>query len=279
MAAPSEHVELAHSGDGLEVLPSGQREEWILLARVTKRFPKADQPALDRLDLAVRRGSFFTVIGPSGAGKSTLLRVLAGLLLPDSGEVSVFGEPPAEASRQKHLGWVPQSPALLPWRTVLDNVRLPLQLNRRAHCEERDPIDILARLGLAGAMDMLPAHLSGGMRQRVAIARAFAFAPALLLMDEPFGALDEMTREHVAHLLSQLWQAEHPTVVFVTHSVSEAVVLSDQVAVMGGGKLSAPVEITLPRPRPEGIEDAAEFHQLQRELRQRLREAFDPPGG
>jgi len=279
MAAPSEHVELAHSGDGLEVLPSGQREEWILLARVTKRFPKADQPALDRLDLAVRRGSFFTVIGPSGAGKSTLLRVLAGLLLPDSGEVSVFGEPPAEASRQKHLGWVPQSPALLPWRTVLDNVRLPLQLNRRAHCEERDPIDILARLGLAGAMDMLPAQLSGGMRQRVAIARAFAFAPALLLMDEPFGALDEMTREHVAHLLSQLWQAEHPTVVFVTHSVSEAVVLSDQVAVMGGGKLSAPVEITLPRPRPEGIEDAAEFHQLQRELRQRLREAFDPPGG
>ena len=171
---------------------------------------------------------------------------------PDTGEVSVFGEAPVEASRSKHLGWVPQSPALLPWRTVLENVRLPLEVNKRARCEERDPEDILARLGLGQAKSMLPAHLSGGMRQRVAIARAFAFAPALLLMDEPFGALDEMTREHVAHLLLELWQAERPTVVFVTHSVNEAVVLSDRVVVMGEGKLTAPVDITLPRPRPEG---------------------------
>ncbi len=224
----------------------------IVVTGVTKRFPTLAWPALDHVDLVIERGSFFTVIGPSGAGKSTLLRVLAGLVKPDTGEVSVFGEAPVEASRSKHLGWVPQSPALLPWRTVLENVRLPLEVNKRARCDERDPEAILERLGLGQAKSMLPAHLSGGMRQRVAIARAFAFAPALLLMDEPFGALDEMTREHVAHLLLELWQAERPTVVFVTHSVNEAVVLSDRVVVMGEGKLTAPVDITLPRPRPRG---------------------------
>jgi NitT/TauT family transport system ATP-binding protein len=254
--------------------PSERTGDWIVLADVTKRFPRAASPALDGVNLAIRRGSFFTVIGPSGAGKSTLLRVLAGLVVPDLGEVSVFGEPPAEASRRKHLGWVPQSPALLPWRTVIDNVRLPLQVNRHAHCEERDLEQLLARLGLAGAAHLLPAQLSGGMRQRVAIARAFAFAPGLLLMDEPFGALDEITREQVAHLLLELWQAERPTVVFVTHSVTEAVVLSDQVSVMGSGKVSAPVDITLSRPRPEGIEDTSEFHELERELRRKLKEAF-----
>jgi len=269
MFAPAPTVQLA---------PAEPREDWIVLSGVTKRFTKAASPALDGVDLAIRRGSFFTVIGPSGAGKSTLLRVLAGLVRPDSGEVCVFGEPPAEASRRKHLGWVPQSPALLPWRSVLDNVRLPLQVNRRAPCEERDPKHLLARLGLGPAADLLPAQLSGGMRQRVAIARAFAFAPALLLMDEPFGALDEITREQAAHLLLELWQAERPTVVFVTHSVSEAVTLSDQVSVMGSGKVSAPVDITLPRPRPEGVEDTAEFHHFQRELRRKLKEAFGAQG-
>ena len=269
-SAPAAPVELA---------PVGQAGGSIVLRGVTKRFPKSAAPALDAVDLAVRRGSFFSVIGPSGAGKSTLLRVLAGLIAPDSGEVSVFGEPPAEASRRKHLGWVPQSPALLPWRSVLDNVRLPLQVNRQARCEERDPMQLLTRLGLASAAHLLPAQLSGGMRQRVAIARAFAFAPPLLLMDEPFGALDEITREQVAHLLLELWQAERPTVVFVTHSVSEAVVLSDQVCVMGSGRLSAPVAVPLPRPRPEGIEDTADFHELCRELRHKLREAFGAQGG
>ncbi len=250
----------------------------IVLSGVSKRFAGLAGPALDNVDLAIGRGSFFTVIGPSGAGKSTLLRVMAGLVVPDSGSVSVFGEAPAEASRAKHIGWVPQSPALLPWRTVLENVRLPLEVNRGARCEARDPEEILARLGLRQARDMLPEQLSGGMRQRVAVARAFAFAPALLLMDEPFGALDEMTREQAAHLLLELWQAERPTVIFVTHSVSEAVVLSDDVTVMGEGKLTPPVGIALPRPRPEGIEDTAQFHELTAELRSRLRKAFVATG-
>jgi NitT/TauT family transport system ATP-binding protein len=258
--------------------PGGLSRDQIVLSGVSKRFPTLPLPALDNVDLVIERGSFFTVIGPSGAGKSTLLRVLAGLVQPDSGQVSVFGEAPVEASRAKHLGWVPQSPALLPWRTVLENVKLPLEVNKRARCEARDPKEILERLGLGQATAMLPAHLSGGMRQRVAIARAFAFAPALLLMDEPFGALDEMTREHVAHLLLELWQTERPTVVFVTHSVTEAVVLSDRVAVIGGGKLTEPVDITLPRPRPEGVEESALFHELTGELRSRLRKAFIATG-
>jgi NitT/TauT family transport system ATP-binding protein len=254
--------------------PGPDERDRLVLRGVTKRFSALAWPALDDVDLDIDRGSFFTVIGPSGAGKSTLLRVLAGLVTPDSGRVSVFGEAPLEASRAKHLGWVPQSPALLPWRTVLENVRLPLEVNRNARCEARDPEEILARLGLRQARDMLPAHLSGGMRQRVAVARAFAFAPALLLMDEPFGALDEMTREQVAHLLLELWQSERPTVVFVTHSVNEAVVLSDQVAVIGEGKLTPALEIALPRPRPEGIEDTPQFHELVAELRSRLKKAF-----
>jgi len=259
--------------------PAATSPGCIVLSGVTKSFSGMARPALDDVSIVIERGSFFSVIGPSGAGKSTLLRVLAGLAKPTSGAVTVFGEPPAQASRSKHLGWVPQSPALLPWRTVLENVRLPLQLNRRARCEARDPEEVLARLGLASAKDMLPAQLSGGMRQRVAVARAFAFAPPLLLMDEPFGALDEMTREKAAHLLAELWYAERPTVVFVTHSISEAVLLSSCVAVMGDGKLRAPLDITLPRPRPEGIEDTAAFHEMASELRRRLRRAFGAASG
>jgi NitT/TauT family transport system ATP-binding protein len=254
-------------------------EGHILLEGVTKRFAALGWPALDNVDLSIPRGCFFTVIGPSGAGKSTLLRILAGLAAPDGGRVSIFGEPPRQASRAKHLGWVPQSPALLPWRTVAENVRLPLQVNRAARCEARDPEEILARVGLTHARNMLPSQLSGGMRQRVAIARAFAFLPRVLLMDEPFGALDEMTREHMAHLLLELWQADRPTVVFVTHSVAEAVLLSDRVAVLGQGRLSAPVEVDLGRPRPEGIEDSERFYQLTSSLRAQLRQAFLGAGG
>jgi len=256
----------------------GGDEDRIIFSGVTKKFPAMAWPALDQVDLSITRGSFFTVIGPSGAGKSTLLRVLAGLLEPGSGTVSVFGELPVEASRAKHLGWVPQSPALLPWRTVLDNVRLPLQVNRKAGGDQRDPAELLAKLRLSHAKDFLPAQLSGGMRQRVAIARAFSFAPPLLLMDEPFAGLDEITRDEVAVMLLDLWQTERPTVVFVTHSVTEAVMLSDQVAVMGRGKLTPPLEINLPRPRPEGVEDTSPFHELTSDLRAQLRKAFGAPG-
>ena len=249
-------------------------EDQIILSGVTKHFTTMTWPALDHVDLAIERGSFLTVIGPSGAGKSTLLRALAGLVKPDSGHVSVFGEPPWEASRSKHLGWVPQSPALLPWRTVRENVRLPLQLNRRAPLRSPRPggnpgparpeprARLVARTALGG--DAPESRYRPRLRVRTQVA--------------PHGrtvrGLDEMTREHVAHLLLELWQAERPTVVFVTHSVTEAVVLSDRVTVMGKGKLAQPLAIGLRAPVPEGIEDTAEFHRFARELRGQLREAF-----
>ncbi len=259
---------------GPEDFPGALRSEGIVLKGITKKFPGAHRPTLRDVNLVVDRGEFFTIIGPSGVGKSTLLRVLAGLLEPDEGTVSIFGEAPREASRSKHLGWVPQAPALLPWRNVLDNVRLPLQVNRRAGDNGLDPMEILARLGLEGAARLLPAQLSGGMRQRVAIARAFAISPAVLLMDEPFAALDELTREAVAHQLLELWQSERRTVVFVTHSVAEAVMLSDRVAVMGQGTLLPPLPVPLPRPRPAGVEDAPKFHKLVHQLRHQLKEAW-----
>jgi NitT/TauT family transport system ATP-binding protein len=249
----------------------------IVLDGVTKVFDGLARPAIDDLSLVVEAGSFVTVVGPSGSGKSTLLRLLAGLLQPDRGRVTIFGEAPAQASQAKHLGWVPQSPALLPWRSVLDNVRLPFEVNRRAPVDGRDPKAVLEQLGLGQHLHRRPAELSGGMRQRVAIARAFAFGPRVLLMDEPFSALDELTREGVAHQLLDLWQAERRTVIFVTHSVVEATLLSDRVAVVGDGRLQAVVDIPLSRPRLPGIAESAEFHAVTAQIRAFLRAASPWP--
>ena len=196
-----------------------------------------------------------TLIGPSGCGKSTLLRVVAGLERPDTGGISIFGENPEHARRSKHIGFVPQALALLPWRTVLENARLPLEVNRSAGSGRpkpaRDPAEVLIALGLGDVLDRRPAELSGGMRQRVAIARAFAHEPAVLLMDEPFSSLDELTGEVLRHELLQLWQATGTTVLFVSHSVSEAVLLSDEVVVMthAPGRVATLIEVTLERPR------------------------------
>lgn len=247
--------------------------------------------ALDDVRLRVQPGRFVSLIGPSGCGKSTLLRMVAGLETPDRGEVRVHGVTPAEACAAKMIGLVPQSPALLPWMSVLRNVTLPQRINSGAP-KRRDRIPGLARpeaapdvpdarqllvkAGLGEAMHKLPAQLSGGMRQRVAVVRAFALRPDVLVMDEPFSALDEFTRESLQEQLLQLWEESKTTVLFVTHSVSEAVRLSDTVVVMAPepGRVVETIELDLPRPRGERLFGERRFHEYEDLVRDGLRRAW-----
>ncbi|HTW98988.1 MAG TPA: ABC transporter ATP-binding protein, partial [Acidimicrobiales bacterium] len=193
---------------------------------------------------------------------------------------SIFGESVERACEQKHIGFVSQSPALLPWRTVLENVRLPLEVNRRAgedrQAEHADPRAILAAFGLSAVLDKRPHQLSGGMQQRVAIARAFAFRPAVLLMDEPFSSLDELTREVLRDELLDLWEQSGTTIVFVTHSIPEAVLLSDQVVVMAAlpGRIGDVIDVDLPRPRGDLVELSGEFREVERHVRLELRRGW-----
>jgi NitT/TauT family transport system ATP-binding protein len=203
-----------------------------------------------------------------------MLRLAAGLEAPDRGEVTLFGEPVAHAVAAKQIGFVPQSPALLPWRSVIDNVMFPLQVNRRhSPSHPPDPHELLASLGLEGVADLMPHELSGGMQQRVAIARAFVFDPSVLVMDEPFAAVDELTRETLRHELLTAWQQSDKTVLFVTHSVSEAVVLSDRVVVMSAVShgVQRVLDVPLARPRNELVETTQAFQKLERALRLELR--------
>jgi NitT/TauT family transport system ATP-binding protein len=246
-------------------------------------YESAQRPlrALHQIDLMLRRGEFVSIIGPSGCGKSTLLRIIGGLQEASSGRVLVDGRPPREAQRDKQIGFVFQDPSLLPWRTVIDNVRLPLQVNRGDHGRARagsDPEGVVDLVGLGEFKRYYPHQLSGGMQQRVALARSFVTAPSLLLMDEPFGALDEITRSAMRYELLRVWRSEAAelgtTVVFVTHSIAEAVLLSDRVAVFTPqpGRIAAVLDIDLPRPRAEEIEMEPEFIEYTRRLRGLLRE-------
>ncbi len=249
----------------------------IRLIGVSKRFDSVD--ALGDISLTVHPGEFFTLLGPSGSGKTTLLRIIAGLELPTTGEVIVERGTAAQARRAKLLAWVPQSPGLLPWRTVAANVQLLTQVNRSAN--RPDPVDtaaLLQRVGLAGFEKALPHQLSGGMQQRVALVRAFALGAPILLMDEPFAALDEITRFEMRHLLVDLWQSSGAAVVFVTHSLDEAAYLSDRVAVLTSrpGRISSVHDITSPRPRVPALEDTPEFFAAVTSLRDSLRVAMAP---
>ena len=219
--------------------------------------------ALQAVNLGVGRGQFVSIVGPSGCGKSTFLRLVAGLLRPSSGEIKVFGQPPAEARRQlQSAAYVFQDATLLPWRTVTENVRLPLEL--RSH-PLGDRLKLVSRglelVGLEPFADRRPAELSGGMRMRVSLARALVTQPELLLLDEPFGALDDISRTRLQEELHTLWFTHRWTALMVTHNISEAVFLSQRVVVMSPrpGTMVSEIEISLPQQRTRDLRSTPEF--------------------
>jgi len=229
--------------------------------------------ALDGVNVRVPRGGFLSLLGPSGCGKSTLLRLIADLVQPSSGTVAVLGEPPAVARSRREIGFVFQDAALLPWRSVLDNVRLPLEVGGgQAGAGARSAEALIKLVGLAGWEKAYPHELSGGMRQRVAIARALIYGPKLLLMDEPFGALDEITRDRLNEELLQIWAETKTTILFVTHSIYEAAFLGQEVLLLAArpGRVRELVAIDLPSPRRLALRETAPFVDQAARLRRIL---------
>ena len=228
--------------------------------------------AVEDVSFDVAEGEFLCLVGPSGCGKSTLLRLLAGLLLPDRGQVCLHGLSLTGPCRE--VGVVFQKASLMPWRTVFDNVLLPLQIQRISQAEGRKRVmDVLRLVDLAEFADSYPRELSGGMEQRVAIARALAFEPEILLLDEPFGALDALTRERLNVGLLQIWEASRKTVVMVTHDIREAVFLADRVLVISQrpGRVAAVVPVDLPRPRSSSVFYSDTCNALSHQIRQAIR--------
>ncbi len=247
----------------------------VSLRNVTKSFGAGEVTALQSIDLDVLPGEFVSLIGPSGCGKSTLLRVVGDLVDATSGEVVVNGKSARRARNDGDYGIVFQDAVLYDWRTVAKNIALPLELLGWDKAKRRQRVEeLLALVELQGFDGHHPWQLSGGMQQRVSIARALSFSPALLLMDEPFGALDEMTRERLNSELLRIWQMSGSTVVFVTHSIAEAVFLSTRVVVMSPrpGRIAAIVDVDLPQPRNADTREEPRFFELVTEVRDRLRE-------
>jgi NitT/TauT family transport system ATP-binding protein len=245
----------------------------VSITSLSKVFGKGGVVALQAIDLEVERGEFVSLIGPSGCGKSTLLRIIGDIIEPTEGDVTVNGKPARRARLDRDYGIVFQAPVLYDWRNVAKNIALPLEMlgwdrgKRNARVDE-----MLGLVELTGFEKHHPWQLSGGMQQRVSIARALSFSPALLLMDEPFGALDEMTRERLNLELLRIWAETGSTVIFVTHSISEAVFLSTRVVVMSPrpGRVATVVSVDLPQPRTAATREEPRFFELVTEVREAL---------
>jgi NitT/TauT family transport system ATP-binding protein len=236
----------------------------VVCDQVTVRFvtERRTVTALQNVSVSLPRGAFLSLLGPSGCGKSTLLRVIADLIPPSSGAVSVLGGTAATARTKRELGFVFQDAALLPWRTALQNVALPLEVGGGARIAGGSgPRDLLRLVGLEGWENAYPHELSGGMRQRVSIARALVSGPKILLMDEPFGALDEITRDRLNEELLRIWQETSTTILFVTHSIYEATFLGQQVLVLAAnpGRVREVVDVDLPRQRDLAMRESDRF--------------------
>lgn len=239
-------------------------------------FETNDGPvhALKDVSLDINKGDFVSFIGPSGCGKTTFLRCIAGLETPTAGDISVNGMTPDEARRSRAYGYVFQAAGLYPWRTIGGNIRLPLEIMGFSKTEQRERVErVLDLVDLNGFDKKFPWQLSGGMQQRASIARALAFDADILLMDEPFGALDEIVRDHLNEQLLQLWARTEKTIGFVTHSIPEAVYLSTKIVVMSPrpGRITDVIESPLPKERPLDIRDSAEFIEIAHRVRDGLR--------
>jgi NitT/TauT family transport system ATP-binding protein len=258
------------------------REPAISLSRIEKWFGTRDGPvhALSSTDLSVRQGEFVVLLGPSGCGKTTLLRMIGGLLEPTDGQLAIDGAALwKDGSRQgaalAELGMVFQDANLFPWLSIEDNIALPLELKGVGKAERRARARALTKLvGIAGFETRWPKELSGGMRQRAAIARALSYDPKILLMDEPFGALDAMTRDAMNLELQRIWLETGKTVVLVTHSIGEAVFLADRIVLLSPrpGRIDTVVDVPMPRPRSLDVQAHPEFQEIARRLRHRLAE-------
>jgi NitT/TauT family transport system ATP-binding protein len=248
----------------------------IAIDKLSLTYQAADGPvlALSEIDLKVRAGEFVSFIGPSGCGKTTLMRVIANLVEPSEGAIKVNGMSPEEARLKRSYGYVFQAPALYPWRTVRRNLMLPLEIMGMSRAErEARAKKYLDLVGLDGFANKFPWQLSGGMQQRVSIARALGFEPQLLLMDEPFGALDEINRDRLNEHLLRLWEKTRVTVIFVTHSIQEAVYLSNRIVVMSPrpGRILEIIDSDLPSNRTLDIRETPEFLEIAHRVRLALR--------
>jgi NitT/TauT family transport system ATP-binding protein len=239
--------------------------------KMTYGKEEAQVEALENVHMNIEPGEFFSIVGPSGCGKTTVLKIIGGLIPPTSGRVAANGRPVQEARRNREFGFVFQTPALLPWRNVRDNVLLPLEIiGENSDSNRKKALDLLDFMGLTKFLKSYPSTLSGGMQQRVSIARALAFSAEMLLMDEPFGALDAMTRTKMGYELLRVWSQFKRTVVFVTHDIPEAVLLSDRIAVMSErpGKIIDILPVELPRPRSAESQNDPAFSRSVKAIRE-----------